>query len=94
MRIVGPTPFHVVQDNTIPTTAGIPGNYKNAIRSAYETVNARIGLEKGSWSIAAYVSNLFKKRYLDEVVPAPDFGGSFVAPGALRRFGLEAGYKF
>ena len=94
VRIVGPTPFHAVQDNTVPTTAGVPGNYKNAIRSTYETVNARIGLEKGSWSIAAYVTNLFKKRYLDEVVPAPDFGGSFVAPGALRRFGLEAGYKF
>lgn len=94
MRIVGPTPFHAVQNNTVPTTAGLSANYENAIRSTYQTVNVRLGLEKGPWSIAAYVTNLFDKHYLDEVVPAADYGGSFVAPGDLRRFGLEAGYKF
>lgn len=94
VRFVGPTPFHTVQDNSVPTIFGLDGNYKNAIRSAYKTVNVSVGLEKHAWSVRAYVTNLFKERYLNEVTVAPEFGGSFVAPGALRRIGVEVGHKF
>jgi len=31
---------------------------------------------------------------MPEVIPAPDFGGSFTAPGQLRSLGLEFGFDF
>jgi iron complex outermembrane receptor protein len=34
------------------------------------------------------------KKFLIEVIPAPEFGGSFVAPGSDRIFGVEVGFKF
>jgi iron complex outermembrane receptor protein len=31
---------------------------------------------------------------LSEVITAAEFGGSFISPGGLQRFGVELGYKF
>ena len=32
--------------------------------------------------------------YLEEVIPAPEFGGTFNHPGTERRVGVEATLKF
>lgn len=93
-RIVGPTPFHTVQNNTVPTIFGLDANYTNSTRSTYTTVNMRAGVEGKHWSLTAFATNLFKQRYPEEVVVAPEFGGDFTAPGALRRFGVEAAFNF
>jgi iron complex outermembrane receptor protein len=34
------------------------------------------------------------KSYPNEVIPAIEFGGSFISPGAGRVVGVEAGIKF
>jgi iron complex outermembrane receptor protein len=34
------------------------------------------------------------KKYLAEVIPAIEFGGSFISPGARRMIGVELGAKF
>lgn len=45
-------------------------------------------------SVIAYAENLFNEKYLNEVITAVEFGGSFISPGARQRFGVELGYKF
>jgi iron complex outermembrane receptor protein len=57
-------------------------------------LNLRFGLEAENWSITAFAENLLNERYLNEVIPAVEFGGSFISPGGLRRLGVEVGYKF
>jgi iron complex outermembrane receptor protein len=94
VRVTGPTPFHTVQNNNVPTIFGLDGNYKNSTRDTFTTVDVRAGVESGSWSITAFASNLFNKAYLNDDVVAPEFGGDFVAPGNLRRYGIEASVKF
>ncbi len=99
-RLTGPTWFHTVQDQTRRTIfdAFFPGlgtgDYSKTQRDAYSIVNVRLGLKTDSWRLTGFVDNLFKTDYLEEVIPAPEFGGSFVSPGARRKFGLEFGFEF
>jgi iron complex outermembrane receptor protein len=69
-------------------------DYSVARRDAFGVVDMRIGLESETWSIVAYAENLFNEKYLNEVITAVEFGGSFISPGGRQRFGVELGYKF
>ena len=69
-------------------------DYSVAQRDAFGVVDLRIGFEGEQWSITAYAENLFNEKYLNEVITAVEFGGSFISPGARQRFGVEFGYKF
>ncbi|MFN2099916.1 TonB-dependent receptor [Altererythrobacter sp. MF3-039] len=107
-RITGPTWFHTVQDDPSPTLFSglLPGSalmlpafvgdaeYSITEREAFGILDARIGIESDNWSITAFAENLTNRKYLNEVIPAIEFGGSFVSPGGLRRFGVELGYNF
>jgi iron complex outermembrane receptor protein len=107
-RITGPTRFHTLQDNTNPTLFSglLPGSalalpafvgdadYSVAERDAFGVMDLRIGLEGEQWSLTAYAENLFNEKYLNEVITAVEFGGSFISPGGRQRFGVELGYKF
>ena len=99
-RLTGPTWFHVVQDQQRRTIFDVfyPGlgtaDYSQTRRDAYGIVNLRAGLKGEGWHLTGFVNNFFKKRYLEEVIPAPEFGGAFLTPGALRQIGVEAGFSF
>ncbi|MEQ5788859.1 TonB-dependent receptor [Erythrobacter sp. NFXS35] len=107
-RITGPTWFHTLQDDTNPTlfsgllpdsALALPAfvgdaDYSVSQRDAFGVVDMRIGLEGDRWSVFAYAENLFDEKYLNEVITAVEFGGSFISPGGLQRFGVEFGYKF
>jgi iron complex outermembrane recepter protein len=107
-RITGPTWFHTVQDETRPTifsgllpisALALPGfvgdaRYDIARRKAFGVLNLRVGLEGTNWKLTAFANNFFDRRYLNEVIPAIEFGGSFISPGQRRMIGVEAGYKF
>ncbi|KPF64383.1 TonB-dependent receptor [Porphyrobacter sp. AAP60] len=107
-RITGPTWFHSLQDDPNPTLFSglLPGSalalpafvgdadYTVAQRDAFGVMDLRIGFEGEQWSITAYAENLFNEKYLNEVITAVEFGGSFISPGARQRFGVELGYKF
>lgn len=107
-RITGPTWFHSVQNNTSPTLFSglLPGSalmlpafvgdadYSITQREAFGVMDLRFGIEGENWNITAFADNLFNRRYLNEVIPAIEFGGSFISPGGLRRLGVEVGYKF
>ena len=70
------------------------GNFGNSQRESYLTLDVRAGIQTDTWSLTAFAQNLTDEDILEEVIPAPEFGGSFLAPGAQRRFGVEASYKF
>ncbi len=109
-RITGPTYFSTVQDQDRPTlfTGLIPisalagaipasfgnANYRNARRDAFGVLDLRFGLEGEKWKATLFANNALNRKYLNEVIPAAEFGGSFISPGARRLYGLELGYKF
>ncbi len=107
-RITGPTWFHTVQDQNRPTvfSALLPaslfmappivgnGSYGVAKRDAFGVLNLRFGLEGQNWTLTAFADNLLDRKYINEAIPAIEFGGSFISPGARRMIGVEAGYKF
>jgi iron complex outermembrane receptor protein len=107
-RRTGPTWFHTVQNQETPTlfsgllpgsALGLPafvGNarYDVAQRDAFDVVNLRAGLEFGNISVAVFADNVFDEQYINEAIPAIEFGGSFISPGARRMIGVEAGFRF
>jgi iron complex outermembrane receptor protein len=57
-------------------------------------LNLRFGLEGDNWNVTAFADNLLDRKYINEAIPAIEFGGSFISPGARRLMGVEVGYKF
>ena len=90
----GKTWFHVVQDQERPTGFGLKGEYSVARRDAYALANLRLGLEGEKWTAALWATNLTDEEYLEENIPAPEFGGSFAHPGTLRRIGADFTWRF
>ncbi|MFN3231151.1 MAG: TonB-dependent receptor [Alphaproteobacteria bacterium] len=89
-NLVGPTWFHTIQNNSVPTIqGGLLGDFSMARRDAYHTINIRAGLQSENWGLTFFIDNVTNERYLEEVIPAPEFGGSFVHPGTERRWGVE-----
>jgi iron complex outermembrane receptor protein len=94
-RITGPTFFHTVQGvNTSQWASFAPGDFSIAERDEYGVMNARIGITNGNFKVSAYARNLFDEKFLAEVIPAAEFAGSFVSPGARRLIGVEASLSF
>ncbi len=107
-RITGPTWFHSFQDQTAPTLFSglLPGSalalpafvgdadYSVAERDAFGVLNLRAGVEVGDFTATVFAENVLNREYLNEVIPAIEFGGSFISPGARRLVGVEVGYRF
>ncbi|MCH7506339.1 MAG: TonB-dependent receptor [Proteobacteria bacterium] len=107
-RFVGKTWFHTVQEGVRPTIfmplfelgfgagAGALGiaDFSNARRDAYATVDLRAGIQADKWTLTGFVMNLTDEKFLEEVIPAPEFGGSFDHPGTQRRYGVELQFRF
>lgn len=107
-RITGPTWFHTVQNQERPTLFSglLPGsalalpafvgnaNYSIARRKAFGILNLRFGVENERWKLTAFANNFLDRKYINEAIPAIEFGGSFISPGQRRQIGIEAGLKF
>jgi iron complex outermembrane receptor protein len=100
---VGKTWFHVVQDQTRPIGFELnplvngpfaPGDYSIARRDDYTLTNLRLGIEAPKWTAALWITNLTDQEFLEENIPAPEFGGSFAHPGTLRRIGADFTWRF
>jgi iron complex outermembrane recepter protein len=63
-------------------------------RDEFGVLDLRVGLQGERWRVTAFANNLLNEKYLAEVIPAIEFGGSFISPGARRLYGLEVGYRF
>ena len=106
-QYVGETFFHTLQGEQTPTIwdffgtlgGGVPPgphsqDFSKASREAYSTVNARVSFDTGNWNVAVWATNLTDEQFLQEVIPAPEFGGSFIHPSALRGYGIDVSYRF
>ena len=107
-RLTGPTWFHSVQDQVRPTLfsgllpisalalPAVVGNarYNVAQRDTFGVLNLRAGFQSDRYSLMFFAENLTDKAYIAEAIPAIEFGGSFISPGARRLLGVEAGMKF
>jgi iron complex outermembrane receptor protein len=107
-RLTGPTWFSTVQNNTVPTlfsgllpisALALPAavgnaNFSKTRRDAFGIVNLRAGLHAGGYTVSVFANNVLDKQYLNEVIPAVEFGGSFISPGGRRLVGVELGAKF
>jgi iron complex outermembrane receptor protein len=107
---VGKMWFHTLQDQTdengnviqTPTIwQSFPDNppfvgsdMSKARRDSYNTLNARLSFSNRNWILTAWGRNLTDENYLQEVIPAPEFGGSFIHPSSLRAYGVEVTYLF
>jgi iron complex outermembrane receptor protein len=69
-------------------------DFENAKRDSYVTVDVRAGIQGENWSVLGFAKNIGDEKYLEEVIPAPEFGGAFDHPGARRRYGVEVSYRF
>lgn len=107
-RITGPTWFSSVQCQTRPTLfSGLlpisalhapafvgDASYCLSQRKAFGILNTRASIERGPVTVSVFADNLLNRKYLAEVIPAIEFGGSFISPGARRVVGVELGAKF
>ena len=70
-------------------------DYSVTERDEFSILDVRVGVRiDDRISIVAFAENLTDERYLNEVIPAIEFGGSFISPGGLRRFGAEVSIDF
>ena len=107
-RLTGPTWFHSVQDQERPTLfSGLlpisalqlpafvgDARYDVARRDTYGILNLRAGIETENLGIFVFAENALDEKYVAEVIPAIEFGGSFISPGMRRLVGVEVGFKF
>ena len=104
---VGETWFHSVQEDTtvnfftdLSDIYGVPGfgfgpsEYSRTKRDAYWKLNLRAGISGENWSVVAWSQNLTDEDYLEEVIPAPEFGGSFIHDSVGRVSGVDVTYRF
>ena len=92
---VGETWFHVVQDQQRATLFnGVASDFTPTRRDSYTVLNLRAGVENDRFSAVVFAKNATEEVYLEEVIPAPEFGGTFIHPADLRRVGLELTARF
>jgi iron complex outermembrane recepter protein len=95
---MGETWFSTVQENKVPnlfTGFGFgQGEFSRQKRDSFATMNARLGVSNDTWTVTAWSRNLTDEDYLQEIIPAPEFGGSFIhdSPGAS--YGVTVQYSF
>ena len=96
----GQTWFHTVQDQTNTTLFALSfgplgtADYSLTQRSAFSTLDLRIGLSREKWSVTVWGKNITDEEYLEENITAPEFGGSFSHPGTRSRWGVDLGFRF
>lgn len=107
-RFVGETWFHTVQEGQRPTIfmplfelgfgagAGALGiaEYDVARRDEFGIIDLRLGVGNEIWTVTGFATNLTDEHYLEEVIPAPEFGGNFNHPGTERRYGVEFSFRY
>ena len=95
---VGETWFSPVQDETLPnlfTGFGFGnGDFSRQKRDAYSALNLRLGVEGENWTATAWGRNVGDEDYLQEIIPAPEFGGSFIHQSPGDSYGVEVTYRF
>ncbi|MDB9949388.1 TonB-dependent receptor [Porticoccaceae bacterium] len=99
-QYVGEMAFHTLQGEATPTIwqvfngPGLTQDMSKAKRDAYDTLNARISFDAENWGVTIWGRNVTDEKFLEEIIPAPEFGGSFIHPGAKDSYGVDFNYRF
>jgi len=103
-QYVGEMWFHTMQGQETPTIWNVffgpafgnifDSNFRNAKRDAFDTIDARVTISGEHWDLALWGRNIGNERYLEEIIPAPEFGGSFIHEAPGDSFGAEFTYRF
>jgi iron complex outermembrane receptor protein len=95
---VGETWFHPVQEERLPnlfTGFGFgQGEFSKMKRDPYAVLNLRITLQGERWGVTAWGRNIADEDYLAEIIPAPEFGGSFIHDAPGDSYGIDLSFKF
>ena len=95
---VGETWFHPVQEERLPnlfTAFGFgEGEFSKMKRDPYAALNLRISLQGERWGVTAWGRNITDEEYLAEIIPAPEFGGSFIHDAQGASYGIDLNFKF
>jgi len=97
---VGEMWFHTMQGEESPTVwnvffgPGFNSNFSKAKRDAYDTIDLRLTLSGEKWAIAVWGRNIGDEEYLEEIIPAVEFGGSFIHQAPRDAYGAEFTYRF
>ena len=65
-----------------------------AARDPYELVDFRASLVGENLTVTLWGRNVTDEKYLAEVIPAPEFGGSFIHEAPYATYGLDIKYNF
>jgi iron complex outermembrane receptor protein len=94
----GETWFSPVQDETLPnffTAFGYGnGEFSRQKRDPYAIANINFVMSNGVWTLNLWGKNVTNEEYLEEIIPAPEFGGSFIHDSYGRAYGLNVSRKF
>ena len=97
---VGETWFHTVQDDQQPAVwtalLGFPvaSDMTRSVRDPYELIDFRASLIGEKLSLTLWGRNITDEEYLAEVIPAPEFGGSFIHEAPYATYGIDLKYNF
>ena len=99
---VGEMWFHTLQGEPTPTIwdafngggGFITQDFSKTKRDAYDTVDLRIGFEGERWTATVWGRNITDEDYLEEVIPAAEFGGSFIHPATTATYGADVSFRF
>ncbi len=69
-------------------------DFSKTRRDSYGLLHVRLGLESERWTLAIWGNNATDEEYLEEVILAPEFGGSFIHPGTQSRWGADVTWRF
>jgi iron complex outermembrane receptor protein len=97
---VGEMWFHTMQGEETETIwnvffgPGFNSNFSKAQRDAFDTIDLRLMLSGEKWDFAVWGRNIGDEKFLEEVIPAPEFGGSFIHQAPGDAYGAEFTYRF
>jgi len=95
---IGETWFHPVQDERLPnlfTGFGFgQGEFSQMKRDPHAVLNARLTLQGERWSVTAWGRNIGDEDYLAEIIPAPEFGASFIHDAPGESYGVDLTLRF
>jgi iron complex outermembrane receptor protein len=97
---VGKTWFHTVQNNQQPAVWGallgfpVASDMSKSVRDPYTLVDLRASMVGEKLSLTLWGRNINDEEYLAEIIPAPEFGGSFIHQAPYATYGLDLKYNF
>ena len=97
---VGETWFHTVQNNQQPSVWGallgypVASDMSKSVRDPYTLVDLRASIVGEKLSLTLWGRNINDEEYLAEIIPAPEFGGSFIHQAPYATYGLDLKYNF